>query len=479
MKVIFVITEATPFLKLGGLGEVGGSLPAALQRLGVDVRVIMPKYKGIPDYFRQKLQLISEFKVPVGWRSQDCGLQAMTHQGIKYYFIDNDYYFSRQSIYDEFDKAEQFAFFSRAVLEALLHIPECKPDIVHCHDWPTALIPLMLKAFYQRDPLYYRLKTVFTIHNMEYQGIFPEEVLYDVLGLDKSYYTEDTLKVEGGINYMKAALIHADQITTVSPTYAREIQTAYFGRGLEGWVQKRSESLKGILNGLDYDLYNPAQDPLLKVPYGDSTQPKLDNKLYLQSLLNLPIRGDVPLLGMVTRLTEQKGIDLLAHILEEIMDLDVQLVILGAGNMYYENRLHCLAEKYPEKLAVRTTYSDELAHKIFAGADLFIMPSRFEPCGMSQMMAMHYGAVPVVRNTGGLSDTVISYDNDAERGNGFSFGNYNAHELLYVIQRAIKLFREDQQAWKRIQDNAMHSDFSWEHSAQEYIKIYRSLVEIA
>jgi starch synthase len=476
MNVIFVIAEAAPFLKIGSLGEVGASLPAALQRLGVDVRVIMPKYKKIPDYFRQQFKKVSEFKVPVGWRLQYCGLEEMTYQGIKYYFIDNEYYFNRQSIYDEYDKAEQFAFFSRAALESLSHIPECRPDILHCHDWPTALIPLMIRAFYEQDPLHYQLKTVFTIHNMAYQGIFPEEVLYDVLKLDKCFCTEGLLKDKDKIEYMRAALHYADQITTVSPTYAQEIQTAYFGCGLEGCLQQRSGSLKGILNGLNQDVYNPNQDPYLRVPYLAAAQPKLENKLYLQSLLDLPIKSEVPLLGMVTQLVEQKGIDLLTHILDEVMSLDVQLVILGSGEMRYENMLHYFAEKYPEKLAVRTSYSDELAHMIFAAADLFIMPSRFEPCGMAQMVAMRYGAVPIVRNTGGLCDTIISFEKDAVHGNGFSFDNYNAHELLYTIQHAVKLFCNAPQVWSQIQKNAMHSNFQWENSAKAYMNVYASLL---
>lgn len=476
MNVIFVIAEAAPFLQVGGLGEVGSSLPLALHKLGVDVRVIMPKYKKIPNHFRQQFQKICEFKVPLGWRCQYCGLEEVAYQGIQYYFIDNEYYFNRQSIYDEDDKAEQFAFFSRASLESLLHISECKPDILHCHDWPTALIPLMIRAFCQQDPLHCQLKTVFTIHNLAYQGIFPKKVVQDVLKLDKPFCAEHLMEQDGSIKFMKAALCYADQITTVSPTYAREIQNTYFGCGLEKCLQLHSESLKGILNGLNYDVYNPNNDPYLKVPYLNSTQPKLDNKLYLQSLLNLPIRSDVPLLGMVTRLVEAKGIDLLTHILEEIMFLDVQFVILGTGDKNYETALHDFAEKHPEKLAMCTSYSDELAHKIYAAADLVIIPSRYEPCGMSQMAAMRYGAIPIVRNTGGLCDTVISWEKDPEHGNGFSFDNYNAHELLYTIQRAVKLFRTDQQAWKQIQHNARHKDFKWENSAKAYLDLYESLL---
>lgn len=476
MKLVFVTAEADPFAKTGGLGEVLGSLPPFLQKQGMDVRVIMPKYSTIPENFQREFKYLAHFDVQLAWRKQYCGLYEMAYQGVHYYFIDNEYYFSRSAIYGEFDDAERFAFFSRAALESLIHIPEFKPDIVHCHDWHTALIPLMLKQFYYREPLYYPIKTVFTIHNLKYQGIFPKEVLENVVGLGMEYFTEDNLEFYGEVNFMKAALLYADLITTVSPTYADEIKHPYYGEKLDGILRKRSESLTGILNGIDYDLYNPLTDPYLSMQYNNFPLAKEENKKSLQSLMGLPVRGDSALLGMVTRLTDQKGLDLLAHVIEEILTLDVQMVILGTGEQPYEEMLRHFALKYPEKLAIKLEFSDKIAHEIYGGADMLLMPSRFEPCGISQMIAMRYGTVPIVRETGGLKDTVIPYHEMTGVGNGFNFVNYNAHELLFVVQRAVGIFHADKGVWDKIRQNALQEDFSWTRSARAYIKIYESLL---
>ncbi len=476
MRVVFAISEADPFIKTGGLGEVGGSLPAALQKQGADVRVILPKYSMIPDHFQKEFRHLTHFYVPLAWRKQYCGLEEMIYQGVHYYFIDNEYYFKRSSLYEDYDKAEQYTFFSRAVLESLTHLPEFKPDIIHCHDWQTALIPLMLKEFYSKEPLHFPVKTVFTIHNLKYQGVFAKKVLSDIIGLGKDFFTADTLEFFGAVNFMKAALLYADRITTVSPTYAQEIQTAYYGEKLEGILQKRRESLLGILNGIDYETYNPNCDSYLVAPFDASPQGKEENKNHLQSILGLPIRRDIPVLGMVTRLVDQKGLELLTHVMEEMLMLDAQLVILGSGEERYEEALRNFAGKYPEKMAVRMEYSNELAHKIYAGADLLLMPSRFEPCGISQMIAMRYGTLPVVRETGGLKDTVLPYNEFTGKSNGFSFANYNAHEFLFTVQRAVKIFAENRKAWNKIQENAFQSDFSWDRSAQAYIQIYDSLL---
>jgi starch synthase len=476
MRVVFAITEADPFLKTGGLGDVGGSLPAALQKQGADVRVFLPKYSLIPEHYRREFRHLTHFSVQLAWRRLYCGLEEMTYEGVHYYFIDNKYYFDRSSVYENYDRAEQYAFFSRAVLESLAYLPGFQPDIIHCHDWQTALIPLMLKEFYNKEPLYFPLKTVFTIHNLKHQGIFAKDVLSDVIGLGYELFTEDKLEFFGAVNFMKTALLYADRITTVSPTYAKEIQTSAYGEKLEGLLHLRRNDLHGILNGLNYDLYNPSRDPYLIVPLNASPRAKEENKGYLQGILGLPIQRDTAMLGMVTRLVEQKGLDLLAHVLEEILLLDVQLVILGSGEQRFEEMLRYFAGKYPEKMSVQTKYSDELAHLIYAGSDLFLMPSLYEPCGISQMIAMHYGAIPLVRETGGLKDTVRSFNEGSGFGNGFSFAAYNAHEFLFTLQRAVKLFREKRAVWNKIKENALQSNFSWERSAQAYMRLYESLL---
>lgn len=477
MKVVFVTPEAGPFVKTGGLGEVMGSLPAYLHKQGVDVRVIMPKHSTI-EHFQREFKHLAHFDVPVAWRKQYCGLEELVYQEIPYYFIDNEFYFSRPSIYGEYDDAERFAFFSRAALESLIHIPGFKPDIIHCHDWHTALIPLMLKEFYSREPLYYPIKTIFTIHNLKYQGIFSKEVLGDIVGLGMEYFTEHALEFYGGVNFMKAALLYTDWITTVSPTYAQEIQNPYYGEKLEGILRKRNECLTGILNGVDYEVYNPFKDPYLFRPFNNLSLvlAKEENKKHLQSSLELPVRRESAVLGMVSRLVDQKGMDLLAHVMEEILMLDVQLVILGAGEHQYEEMLRYFASKYPEKLVIRLEYSDKLAHEIYAGADILLMPSRFEPCGIAQMIAMRYGTIPIVRETGGLKDTIMPYDEMTGAGNGFSFINYNAHELLFTVQHALEIYQGDKLLWGNIRQNAMESDFSWDKSAKAYIEIYESLL---
>jgi len=476
MKLVFVTAEADPFVKTGGLGEVMGSLPAFLHKQGVDVRVILPKYSTIADHFQKEMTHLAHFDVPVAWRQQYCGLDEMVYQGVHYYFIDNEYYFSRPSIYGEFDDAERFAFFSRAALESLLHIPGFKPDIIHCQDWHTALIPLMLKIFYSQEPLYYPIKTLFTIHNLKYQGIFSQEVLTDIVGLGMEYFTENTLEFHGAVNFMKAALLYADRITTVSPTYAEEIKNPYYGENLDGLLRKRQDSLTGILNGIDYEVYNPMKDPYLVMPSSNFALAKKENKKNLQSVVGLPVRGDQALLAMVSRLVDQKGVDLLVHVMTDILALGVQMVILGTGDQRYEEILRYFATRYPENLAIKLEFSDKLAHEIYGGADMLLMPSRFEPCGISQMIAMRYGTVPIVRETGGLKDTVIPYNDMTGVGNGFNFANYNAHELLFAVERAVKIYQEDKVVWETIRQNALKGDFSWDRSANAYITIYESLL---
>ena len=476
MKLVFVTAEAYPFVKTGGLGEVMGSLPAYLHKQGVDVRVIMPKYSAIAERFTREFKHVAHFDVQVAWRKQYCGLEELVYKGVHYYFIDNEYYFSRPRIYGEYDDAERFAFFSRAALESLIHIPGFKTDIIHCQDWHTALIPLMLKVCYSQEPLYYPIKTIFTIHNLKYQGIFPKEVLGDILGLGWEYFTEDTLEFHGAVNFMKAALLYADWITTVSPTYEEEIEKPYFGEKLDGLLRTRSKVLTGILNGIDYEVYNQLTDPYLVMPYSNFPLAKEKNKKQLQNTFGLPDREDRAVLGMVSRLVDQKGLDLLAHVMEEILELDVQLVIHGTGERRYEEMLRYFTSKYPGKLAIKLEFSEKLAHEIYGGSDMLLMPSRFEPCGISQMIAMRYGTIPIVRETGGLKDTIIPYNEMTDVGNGFTFTNYNAHELLFTVQQAVRIYQEDKLVWDNIRQNALKSDFSWDRSANYYNEIYESLL---
>lgn len=463
MKVLFALTEADPFVKTGGLGEVGGSLPFALQEQGVEIRVILPKYSCISTAYRERMKPIRNFNVPLAWRNQYCGLEELEYQGIRYYFVDNEYYFLRSKCYGDGDEGEQYAFFSRAVLESIRYLPGFKPDIIHCHDWHTALIPLFMKAFYAQDTLYYNIKTLFTIHNLKYQGIFPPETLEDVLGLDREYFSSEKLEFNGGINFMKAGILYSDRVTTVSPTYGSEIQHVYYGEGLEGVIRERKDSLMGILNG--------APKPI----FPTDLESKRENKRKLQSRLGLQIREEIPILSMVSRLVDQKGLDLLLHVLDEILEMDVQMIILGTGDPYYEQRIKEFEDRYPDMFRALLKYQDELAHSIYAGADIFLMPSRFEPCGIAQMIAMSYGNIPIVRGTGGLKDTVKSYSLTTGEGNGFVFTNYNAHEFLYAIQKAVGMFHEHKDAWHRLQENALGSDFGWNRSAAQYREVYDSL----
>jgi starch synthase len=463
MKVLFAITEADPFIKTGGLGEVGGSLPFALQQQGVEVRVILPKYSLIPECFRSQMKLIRSFMVPLAWRQQYCGLEELYFEGIHYYFIDNEYYFERSNPYGDQDEAEKYAFFSRAVLESIRYLPEFKPDIIHCNDWHTALIALFRREFYANDPLYYNIKTLLTIHNLKYQGVFAKVVLEDVLGLGEEFFTPENLEFHGAVNFMKAGLIYADQVSTVSPTYAEEIQFPFYGEGLEGIFKKRKGHLIGIINGIAESKY------IAKL------EEKESNKSKLQRDLGLSQRSDVPILCLVSRFVDQKGLDLLACILEEILELDVQMVVLGTGEKEYEEMFRQYAHRYSNKFVVRINFSDELARIIYAGSDIFLMPSRFEPCGIAQMIAMRYGTIPVVRETGGLKDTVSSYSETTGEGNGFSFKNYNAHDFLFTVQRAVKLYNENKPVWKNLQNNALQSDFSWTQSALKYMQVYENL----
>ncbi|MFE4709393.1 glycogen synthase GlgA [Paenibacillus sp. NPDC056722] len=472
MKVLFAAAEGHPFIKTGGLADVIGALPKALKGAGVDVRVIMPKYRGIPEKFTSQLQPVTVVNVPVGWRSQYCGIERLVHDGITVYFIDNEYYFGRDAIYGYMDDGERFAFFNRAVLECLPAI-DFQPDVLHCHDWHAAVIPLLLQGHYRHNPFYSDIRTVFTIHNLLYQGVFPYEVLSELLGLDSNYF----LGVEyyGNVNYMKGGLVYSDYITTVSPTYAEEIRTPYYGYGLDGLLNERAGSLSGIVNGIDTKSYNPASDPHIFTRYRSNLTKKAENKVGLQQELGLPVNPQVPLVAMVTRLVDSKGLDLVTRVLDELLYNDeFQFVVLGTGDESYERWFREAAWRYPDKVSSQITFSEGLSRKIYAASDLFLMPSKFEPCGISQLLALRYGSIPVVRETGGLNDTVHSYNEVTGEGNGFTFKDYNAHDMMHTLRRGISTYNQPEH-WKRITKNAFAGDYSWNVSAQHYIDIYKRI----
>jgi starch synthase len=474
VKVLFAVSECGPFAKSGGLADVAGSLPKELKSLGTDVRVMLPKYGSIAESYKSKMKKIKEFTVPVGWRNQYCGIEELRYKDVTYYFIDNEYYFKRDGLYGYFDDGERFAYFNRAVLEALAHL-DFYPDVLHCHDWHTAMIPFLLRMEYYNRKGYGLIRTVFTIHNLQFQGIFPKETLGDLLGLDYKLFHPEHLEFFGNINFMKGALVAADKITTVSPTYKQEIQSVEYGEKLDGLLKTREEDLFGILNGIDEDFYNPANDPLIYQTYTPKDfAKKCVNKKEVQKQFGLPENAETPLMVMITRLTKQKGLDLVKNVLREILQENLQLIVLGTGDYEYEEYLRQAATIYPEKLKVHIGFSESLAHKLYAGADLFLMPSRFEPCGLGQLIAMKYGAVPIVRETGGLNDTVQSWNEHTGEGNGFSFKHFNAHDMLYTIKRALSFYHED--AWETIVQKAMDRDNSWAQSAFRYNQLYAELI---
>ncbi len=476
MKVLFVASEAAPFLKTGGLADVAHSLPKYLKKSGVDIRVIMPKYGKISEEFKEKMDHIAEYTVPVGWRNQYCGLDHLKHDGIDFYFMDNEYYFKRNEPYGHFDDGEIFSFFSRGVLESIKHIENFIPDVIHCNDWHTGMVPVLLDAFYRYDVRFQNIKTVYTIHNLKYQGIFSKTVLNELLGLDDSYFTEDKLKFYDAISFMKGGIIYSDIVNTVSQSYADEIRTPYYGENLDGLLNSISDKLYGIVNGIDHDAYNPRRDKNIPKTFGLTTMKnKLVNKAELQKQLGLPVDKDIPVIGLVSRLVSQKGLDLIKGVIEEILNLDMQLVILGTGDQAYEDLFEYYSHIYPEKLSSNIGFSDKLAKLIYAGADMFLMPSLFEPCGIGQLIALRYGTVPIVRETGGLKDTITPYNKYTGEGNGFSFTNYNAHDMLNVIQLAIETYKDKKQ-WLAIQKNGMKAETSWKDSAKKYYELYKKLV---
>lgn len=475
MQIVFASAECAPFVKTGGLGDVAGSLPAALVRAGAEVIVMVPKYATIKDEYKAQMEHFSDFYVSLGWRNEYCGLEKLEHDGVTYMFIDNERYFARDYPYGFFDDGERFAFFSKAITESLQHLPagfEC--DILHCNDWQTALAPVFLREFYQGLPLYDRVKTVFSIHNVAFQGQFSDTVMEDILGVAHIPAAASQLRCDAcSINYMLGALRYADAITTVSPTYANEIQTPEFGEGLDGVLRERSYALQGILNGIDVAGFDPATDKRIAANYTvDDRSGKAVCKAKLQEELGLEVRDDRPLMVMVTRLTRQKGMDLVMYALDRILSGGVQVAVLGTGDRDYEDGLRYFQDKYPGTMAARIEFDPALSQRMYAAADMFLMPSKFEPCGLSQIIAMRYGTLPIVRETGGLKDTVIPYNEFTGEGTGFSFTNFNGDEMGDAVFRAARLFWDNREAWNQLVTQAMSQDFSWTLSADKYLDLY-------
>lgn len=475
MQIVFASAECAPFVKTGGLGDVAGSLPAALVRAGAEVIVMVPKYATIKDEYKAQMEHFSDFYVSLGWRNEYCGLEKLEHDGVTYMFIDNERYFARDYPYGFFDDGERFAFFSKAISESLQHLPagfEC--DILHCNDWQTALAPVFLREFYQGLPLYDRVKTVFSIHNVAFQGQFSDTVMEDILGVAHIPAAASQLRCDAcSINYMLGALRYADAITTVSPTYAGEIQTPEFGEGLDGVLRERSYALQGILNGIDVAGFDPATDKRIAANYTvDDRSGKAVCKAKLQEELGLEVRDDRPLMVMITRLTRQKGMDLVMYALDRILSGGVQVAVLGTGDRDYEDGLRYFQDKYPGTMAARIEFDPALSQRMYAAADMFLMPSKFEPCGLSQIIAMRYGTLPIVRETGGLKDTVIPYNEFTGEGTGFSFSNFNGDEMGDAVFRAARLFWDNRDAWNQLVTQAMSQDFSWTRSADKYLDLY-------
>lgn len=477
-KILFVASECVPFIKTGGLADVAGSLPKYFDKEYFDVRVILPKYLCMQEEWKNRLEFKTSFYLEMNWRRQYVGVLELQYGGITYYFIDNEYYFSGFKPYGNiYEDIEKFAFFSKAALSALPLI-DFKPDVVHCHDWQTGLIPVHLKDKFHEGDFYRDMKSVMTIHNLKFQGVWDMKTVKDITGLPSYYFTPDKLEAYGDANYLKGGLVYADAITTVSPTYAEEIKTEFYGESLEGLMNARSGDLRGILNGIDYEEYNPETDHYIAKNYsiGNFRKEKSKNKKALQEELGLEVNEKKFMLGIVSRLTDQKGFDLIAYMLEEICNKDLQLVILGTGEEQYENMFRHFAWKYQGKVAANIYYSEALSHKIYASCDAFLMPSLFEPCGLSQLMSLRYGTIPIVRETGGLKDTVWPYNEYEHTGTGFSFTNYNAHEMMDTINYAHYIYTDKKREWNKIVERAMAADFSWNASALKYQELYDWLV---
>ncbi|MDU8967695.1 MAG: glycogen synthase GlgA [Clostridium sp.] len=475
MNILIVASEAHPFIKTGGLGDVIGALPVALNDLGADVRVVIPNYRDIKKEIKENLKYIANFTVNVGWRNQYCGILEYEHEGVKFYLLDNEYYFNRGGLYGYYDDGEKFAFFDRAVLEFVKHI-DWVPDILHCNDWQTGMVPVLLKLEYSKEEKFKNMKTMFSIHNLFFKGMFDPKVLPELFGYDYESFNNGSLEHYGAVSFLKGGINYADKVTTVSKSYAEEIKTPEYGEQLEGLLRYRSSVLEGIVNGIDYKEYNPEEDKYIYSTYSvNDLENKKINKEELQKELGLTVNKDVPMIGLVSRLTHQKGCDLIINILEELLKEDIQVVVLGTGDYMYEESFKSFQGRHPNKISANIKFSNELAHKIYAASDMFLMPSLFEPCGLGQLIALRYGSIPIVRETGGLKDTVTPYNEYDETGNGFGFKNYRFEELLNIIKYALKIY-ENKDKWNNIVRQAMSADNSWEKSAKEYIEIYNKLI---
>jgi len=473
MNILYVASEVAPFVKTGGLGDVLGALPQAVASQRNQVRVMLPLYSAVPDEWRTQMRFVKYIYVPLAWRNLYCGLFELKKDNITYYFLDNEYYFRRGDLYGSFDDGERFAFFSRAVVSMLTEI-NWTPDVVHCNDWQTALVPVYMRVLYPDIEPYASIKTVFTIHNIEFQGRYDQYLLSNVFGLPDSLMHGGTMEFMGGISLMKGAIELSDAVTTVSPTYADELRYSFFSKGLEGVIDSHREKFTGILNGIDTRLFDPATDPNIAANYNIETiEKKLECKRDLQKLLGLAESESTPVVAMVTRLTPQKGIDLVISRLDSMMDMDLQFVILGRGDWHYEHLFNNMQHSYAGRLSANITYNPTLSQKIYAGTDIFLMPSQFEPCGLSQMISMRYGTLPLVRETGGLKDTVV-YNPSNAKSNGFTFANYNADDMMHVLYEACELYK-DKEAWRKMQAVGMAQDFAWTPSAKKYVSLYRKL----
>lgn len=474
-KILMCSSEVAPFAKTGGLGDVLGALPQALVKLGHDVRVVLPKYGCVPQQYREQMEFKFFLYIPLGWRRKYCGVFELVKDGVTYYFIDNEYYFGDPYLY-KWNDLERFAFFDKACLEILRSL-DFKPDVIHCHDWQTGMVPVLLNAYFVRDEFYQGIKTVFSIHNLRYQGIYSMDIVADFFSLDKSFFTDDKLEFHGCANLLKGGIVYSDYVTTVSPTYAEEIKTHMGGERLDGLLSARSNNLYGIINGIDTVEYSPKTDPMIYENFDlrNLVSKKKLNKIRLQEQLGLPVDGEKAVIGIVSRLVDQKGFDLIADAMGELMSMDIQLVVLGTGDAKYEELFRQNAWFHPDKVSANITFSNDLAHKIYAGCDIFLMPSMFEPCGLSQMISMAYGTIPLVRETGGLKDSVQPYNEFTGEGNGFSFYSYNSHDMMHTLRMALNHFA-NKEVWVPLMKRAMKTDFSWNSSAKKYDEMYKSLL---
>lgn len=476
-NILFIASECYPFVKTGGLADVIGSLPKYINKDEFDVRVIIPKYACIKDEYKNQMQYVNSFYMDLAWRQQYVGIMQLEYEGVQFYFIDNEFYFQGWQPYGQiYEDVEKFAFFCRAALSAL-PIIGFRPDIIHCNDWQTGLVPVFLHDAFQGGDFYRGIKTIMTIHNLKFQGIWDKKQIKDITGLSDYYFTSDKMEAYGDANYLKAGIVYADYVTTVSESYAEEIKNPFYGEGLDGLMQARSNALCGIVNGLDYEEYDPKTDKLIYKNYSamDFRKEKIKNKREFQKELGLAVDDRKFMIGICSRLTDQKGLDLVDCVIEQICSEDTQLVVLGTGQEKYENLFRHFAWKYPDRVSANIFYSNERSHKLYASCDAYLMPSLFEPCGLSQLMSLRYGTLPIVRETGGLKDTVYPYNEYANTGTGFSFANYNAHEMLATIDYARHIFFDRKREWNKLIDRAMAQDFSWSTSAKKYEELYNRL----